>query len=88
MPMAIYGPQASGKKSILDIYNKKNEDSIESYSVRFKKHDPYFISKQLQKPFIKFFGFNKKTFKPIDISKKIHISIEDVSMGPYLEPAT
>jgi hypothetical protein len=42
----------------------------------------------LQKPFIKFFGFNRKAFKPIDISKKIHISIEDVYMGPYLEPAT
>lgn len=88
IPIAIYGPPSSGKKSIIDIFNKKNKDSIDSHSVRFKKFDPYFIIKQIQKPFIKLNTPSKLLYKPFDISKRIHISIDDLSMTPYHEPST
>lgn len=88
IPIAIYGPQGSGKKCIIDIFNKKNKENVDTYSIRYKKYDPYFISKQIQKPFNKLQRTIKFVYRPFDISKRIHISIDDVSMTPYHEPST
>lgn len=64
VPLALYGPQASGKKSTIDVFNNSYENGIEGYTVRFKKHDPYFIGKQMQKPFNKFQSPGKTILKP------------------------
>lgn len=87
LPIALYGPQASGKKSIIDVFNKSNEESVECHSIRFKKYNPYFISKQLVRPFNKFNCLGKVILKPYNISKRVHISIDDVAMTPYQEPS-
>lgn len=86
--MAIYGPPSSGKKSIIDIFNKLNQQSIDTFSVRFKKQDPFYISQQIQKPFTKFLCMNKTFFRPNDISKRIHVTVDDVSMTPLFLPST
>lgn len=86
--IAIYGAPCSGKRSIIDAFNKSHQDKVDSYQIRFKNHDPYFISKQIIKSFAKFEGFKKSYLKPFDISKQVHISIEDVAMTPSTEPAT
>lgn len=80
--VALCGPPGSGKKSIVELFNKNNQDKYESYSLRTKWYDPYFISTQISKPFGKISYGNKIYYKPTEISKAIHISIEDVSMIP------
>lgn len=82
MPIAIYGPPSSGKKSLMDIFNKGNEEKVQSYPIRFKRHDAFYLGKQFQKPFIRLEASGKSYFKPLDNSRIVHISIDDLAMLP------
>ena len=67
--VAICGPPGSGKKSIVELFSKNNQDKYESFSLRSKWYDPYFIASQIPKKFVRL-SYGKKTcFKPSDISK-------------------
>jgi hypothetical protein len=87
VPFFVYGPGNSGKKAVVEIFNKGKEDKIRNYSIRFKKHDPYHIATQLLKPFTRFEAPGGCWMKALDSTKQLHVTIDDVAMVPEVEPA-
>lgn len=82
----MHGPPGSGKKSIIELFNKNNYEKYDTYCLRAKWYDPYFVSKQIHTPFAKVQQGKRAIYRPTNISKELHVTIDDVSLTPQTEP--
>jgi hypothetical protein len=84
----LYGQGSTGKKSIVELYGKNNQEKEEVHCMRLKRHNQYYIGKQIIRPFEKYQGLKGGFMKPSDNYKKLHLVIEDVNFTPKQYPST
>lgn len=72
-PVMLFGPQNSGKKTILELYSKNMRSKSQMHSIRFRNRES--LPWQIEKPFRRLNCLNGLVMKSINVSKKVIVSI-------------
>jgi hypothetical protein len=77
-PTLLIGPTNSGKKTIVELFAKNMRTKSQFYSIRYRSRER--LTDQIEKPFRRLNGLNGIIMKSTLASKKLVVSIEDVSL--------
>ena len=80
--MLVAGRAGTGKRSIVDLHIKNCQDKLDSHIIRLKRHNQFYLGGEIERILSRLPGVRESWIKPVDISKRAYICIEDVNLAP------